>query len=99
MEVEQPKTKQVSSFLRSLEVEGRVLFLGSGTYKEIELEDVKQKVSVSGRGGGKNFSLSVRNLPKAQYKLAKNVSGYDIMASGFIVVEESAWNEIVEWLS
>lgn len=97
-EMDAPKTKTVTSFLKGLEISGRVLFLGEGTFAEVETEGNVQRVSVSS-DKHRNFVRSTRNLPKSAFMLASNVSGYDVMIARDIVLTESALNELKQWLS
>lgn len=97
-EMDAPKTKTVADFLKKLEIGGRVLFLGEGTYAEVETEGKKQRVSVSSRKHD-NFRKSTRNLPKTEFMLAANISGYDVLIARDIILTESALNELNQWLS
>lgn len=92
-----PKTKTVANFMKNMEINGRVLFLGESHFAEVETEGKKQRVSVSSDKHN-NFVKSVRNLPKTAFKLASNISGYDVMVSREIVLTESALNELNQWL-
>ena len=66
--MEAPKTKTVVDFLKGLDVKGRVLFLGEGTYTEVETEGKVQRVSVSNEKHD-HFIKSMRNLPKTDFML------------------------------
>ena len=96
--MEQPKTKTVANFLKDLEINGRVLFLGEGSFAEVETEGRVQRVSVSDNKH-EVFAKSMRNLPKSHFMLASNISGYDVMIARNIVLTESALNELNQWLS
>lgn len=96
--MEAPKTKFVSRFLDILHISGRVLFLGEGTYTTVESEGKKHTVSVSSTVHD-HFTKSVRNLPKTGFKLASNVSGYDVMIAHDIILTEAALHELNRWLS
>jgi large subunit ribosomal protein L4 len=93
-----PKTKIVADFLKGLQISGRVLFLGESAFAEVETEGTKQKVSVSSTKHN-NFAKSMRNLPKTHFRLASNISGYDVMIARDIILTESALNELNQWLS
>lgn len=97
-DMDAPRTKSVASFLKELEISGRVLILGEGTFAEIETEGQKQRVSVSSKKHA-NFIRSMRNLPKTSFMLASNISGYDVMIARDIILTESALHELNEWLS
>lgn len=93
-----PKTKSVSDFLKELDIKGRVLFLGESTYTEVETEGKTQRVSVSSEKHN-HFVKSMRNLPRTDFMLASNISGYDVMIAQGIVLTESALHELNQWLS
>lgn len=95
--MEEPKTKTISKLLEALQLNGRVLFLGESEFTEIETEGKVQRVSVS-TDKHDNFIKSVRNLPKTNFMLASNISGYDVMIAREIVLTESALNELNHWL-
>lgn len=97
-EMDGPKTKAIAGFLKGLDIKGRVLFLGEGTYTEVETEGKVQRVSVSSAKHD-HFVKSMRNLPKSDFMLASNVSGYDVMIAQGIVLTESALHELNQWLS
>lgn len=92
-----PKTKAIADFLKGFNTRGRTLFLGDTTYSEVETEGKKQKVSVSS-DKHEHFIKSVRNLERADFMLASNISGYDVIVSGDIILTESALNELTQWL-
>ena len=93
-----PQTKIISTFLKSREIEGRVLFLGEQSFVEIETEGKVQRVSVSNPKHD-HFIKSVRNLPKTEFMLASNISGYDVLVARDIVMTESALHELNQWLN
>lgn len=95
--MEAPKTKTIADFLKNLNTRGRTLFLGESTYAEVKTEDKVQRVTVS-NDKHDHFIKSVRNLPRADFMLASNISGYDVIVSGDIVITESALNELNHWL-
>lgn len=97
-EMEAPKTKLISDFLKSLNINGRVLFLGESSFAEVETEEKLERVSVSSTKHH-HFMKSIRNLPKADFRLAANISGYDVMVARDIILTESALNELNEWLN
>ncbi len=45
-----------------------------------------------------NFMKSIRNLPKAQFSLASNINGYDVIVAHDIVMTEAALHELKQWL-
>ncbi len=55
-------------------------------------------VGLTGRvlfvGDGKDFAKSTKNLPKADFRTAANISGYDLTRARDIVVTQSALNEL-----
>jgi large subunit ribosomal protein L4 len=99
IELDAPKTKAVTQFMKATQLDGkRVLFLGEGSFEEISVGDVSQKVSVY-TDKFDNFNLSVRNIPKTQFALASAISGYDVAVAHDIVVTEAGFEELKNWLS
>jgi large subunit ribosomal protein L4 len=96
--MESPRTKTMAQFVKGLNLRGRVLFLGEGAYLDVETEGKAQKVSVS-TDKHTHFIKSINNLPRAEFMLASNISGYDVMVAGQIVLTESALNELKQWLN
>lgn len=95
--LETPSTKSVAAFMKSKDLKGRVLFLGEGHYIELQTDDYKEKLSISSDAHD-TFIKSMRNIPKASFLLARNVSGYDVLVAHHIVVTADAWDEINQWL-
>lgn len=98
MKIKEPKTKHVSQFMKSCGLDKRVLFVGEGHYAEIESEGKTNRVSLHS-AKHENFIRSMRNIPKADFSLAMNINGYDILLARDIVMTEAALKEITEWLS
>jgi large subunit ribosomal protein L4 len=97
-EIKTPKTKTITDFLKSAGLKGRLLFLGEGEFAKIEgADDHEVKVSVQSDKHA-NFIKSMRNIPKTEFSLAKNISGYDVLIAHDIVMTEKAFKEINEWL-
>lgn len=96
--MKEPKTKTVAQFLQACQVRGRILFLGEGNYAKIETEGGEQHVSIR-CDKHDNFIKSVRNMPRTEFRLAKNCSGYDIIIAREMIVTESALKELNQWLS
>lgn len=95
--MDQPKTRTVAQFLKGREMKGRILFLGEGSYTEVETEGRVERVSVRSQKH-EAFIKSLRNLPKAQFSLASNINGYDVIVAHDIVMTESALHELSQWL-
>jgi large subunit ribosomal protein L4 len=96
-EMEEPKTKVIADFVKACDVKGRILFLGEGNYAEIEVGDSKKSVSIR-CDKHDNFVKSVRNLPKTEFSLAKNINGYDLLVAHEIIMTELAFKELNQWL-
>lgn len=94
----EPKTKTVSEYLKKQEIKGRTLFLGETHYTTVETEGKRERVSVA-NDKHDNFVKSMRNLPKASFKLASNISGYDVLIAQNIVVTQAAFDELNHWLN
>jgi large subunit ribosomal protein L4 len=95
--IDTPKTARVADFLHACNNKKRVLFLGEGSYEEIKIGNIKKKISVQSNKHD-NFIKSMRNLPKAEFSLAANISGYDVLLANDIVLTESAYQELRQWL-
>lgn len=85
MHMDAPKTKQVASFMKGQELEGRVLFLG-------EAEQLADHGQI-------NFRTSLRNLSSANFLPSTQLNGYDLLVARHIVLTEAGLREIIEWLS
>lgn len=97
--MEAPKTKVVADLLKGFGIAGkRILFLGESSFIQFEAEGQQYRFNVSSTQH-EVFSRSMRNLPKADFKLASNISGYDVVIAHDIVMTEAALNELKEWLS
>lgn len=96
-EMKGPKTKAIVELLKGLDVKGRVLFLGEGTFNEVETEGKVQRFNVSS-DKHEHFIKSMRNLPRSDFMLASNISGYDVMIAQGIIMTESALHELNQWL-
>lgn len=96
--MQEPKTAALAKFLKALSSSGRALFIGDQAEETIQVGEAVQKVSVHS-DKHEALSLSVRNLPKAEFSLAPNISGYDVLLANQIVVSEEALNQLVKWLA
>lgn len=96
-EMDAPKTKTIAQFLKALNAHGRTLFLGESTFAEVKTEDKVQRVNVSS-DKHQHFTKSVRNMPRTDFMLASNISGYDVIVAGDIVLTEAAFEELNQWL-
>lgn len=97
VQLDTPKTKTVTSLFKSMGIKGRILFLGDSNFQEIKTESGVTKVSVH-TDKHQNLLKSLRNIPKVSFMLATNVSGYDLMVAHEIVMTETAFNELKQWL-
>jgi large subunit ribosomal protein L4 len=88
----------LANFFNVRDVKGRVLVLGEGSYAEVINGDEKKLVSVQ-CDTHTNFVKSLRNIPRSEFSLAKNVNGYHLMVAHELVVTESALKELNDWLS
>lgn len=78
-----PKTKKVADFLKGLELFGKkVLFLAE---KAAAKKDT-------------HFIKSIRNIPNADFMLMRNVSGYDVVSHGHIIVLDAATDHLIQIL-
>lgn len=98
LEMNAPETKAVSGFLKACGLEkARTLFLCEGTFAEFKDGHDKKVVSVQ-CDKHDNFVKSMRNIPKTEFALAKNINGYDILVAHEIILTEPALKELNQWL-
>jgi large subunit ribosomal protein L4 len=96
-EMAAPKTKQIVDFLKASGLEGRVLFLGEGSFVDISVEDLVHRFSVP-CDTHELLIKSIRNIPAASFKLATNICGYDVVRNANIVITEAALKQLQDWL-
>lgn len=100
-EIGAPKTKKIADFLKSRGIRGRVLFLGESNIKTVEVDDGEQSFQLRLNvrcDKHENFIKSLRNIPRVEFMLASNISGYDAMLANEIVLTEAALDELIQWL-
>jgi len=97
IEMKEPKTKKIAHFLEKAKMGKRVLFIGAGSYGEIEFADFKHTFSIPAEKHH-TFLLSLRNIPKTEFALAKNLNGYDLALAQDLVITEEGLKELTEWL-
>ena len=95
--LEAPQTKAVANFIKKIELTGRTLFLGEGTYHELKADGEVKRISAPGTKH-ENFIKSMRNIQKIEFNLAPNVNGYDVIVARNIVMTQSAFDELNELL-
>lgn len=86
-----PKTKLMNDFLKKCTQGTRPLFLAEGSYATVDGEATQ--VSVHSKKHA-NAKMSLRNIPKAEFRLARDSSGYDLMIAHDVVVTEAALREL-----
>jgi large subunit ribosomal protein L4 len=96
-EMQAPKTKTVSDFIEASGLNGKVLFLGEGSFVDISVEELVHRFSIP-CDTHEFFIKSIRNIEKAQFKLATNICGYDVVRNANIVITEAALKQLEEWL-
>lgn len=92
-----PHTKTVANFINAAQLGKRVLFLGESNLASFDTEEGKKQVNVK-TSQHDNFAKSVRNIPKTEFALATNISGYDVIVAHDIVLTEAALEELINWL-
>lgn len=93
-----PKTKTIVNFLQSADIKGRTLFLGESARTSFANGDGEETSVDVASNKHENFIKSMRNLPKTEFALASNISGYDVIIAQNMIVTESALNELKQWL-
>jgi large subunit ribosomal protein L4 len=90
-EMKEPKTKSVAAFLKSRALEGKkVLFLGEGLF----LGTKAGKETTSSAYKFETFIKCIRNIPKSEFMLVPNISGYDIVVNHELIVMETALDQL-----
>jgi len=90
----EPKTKKVAQFLEALQFSGkRVLFIAEGA-----LPKTKKKDEGSLSDKYEIFLKSLRNIPRASFRLLPNASGYDITVNHELVFLEPAVDELKNFI-
>ena len=95
--LEVPKTKLVANFLKALNLNKRVLFLGESKAVEVETEGETKAICVH-CSNHKNLAKSIKNIPKIKFMLAKNINGYELMLAQDLVITEKVLAELKNWL-
>lgn len=81
-----PKTKKVANFLESCALDGkRVLFVGEGAYAVNSSPSEKYHLWIK----------SMHNIPKLNFLLLPNLSGYDVALHSNVIIMESALDELM----
>ena len=97
-EMDAPKTKTIVHLIDKLGLtKGRVLFLGESEKVEVETDGKKVSANIKCRKH-ENFARSLRNIPKTEFSLATQISGYDVMVARNVVITEPALTELQQWL-
>ncbi len=92
-----PKTKKVADFLKGRELFGKkVLVIADLEVKKASTK--KKKTDQKSDKKDDNFLKSLRNIPRAQYIVLDNVSGYDIIAHRNIILMEPAVDKLMKIL-
>lgn len=98
IELDAPKTKTIAEFMKKSNLGKRVLFLGEASYLELDAgngETVRFNMPTEKH---QHFIKSLRNIPKMEFSLVTNISGYDVICAHDIVVTEAALQELHQWL-
>lgn len=92
-----PKTKKVADFLKGREIFGqKVLIIGN--LEEKKAPSKKKKAEAKSESKNDHFLKSLRNIPRAEYIVLDNVSGYDIIAHRNIILMEPAVDKLMKIL-
>ncbi len=93
-DMEKPKTKTMTHFLKSCSLEKRVLFVGESSEVSIrELQLADQDLS---KRKHFNLQLSIRNIPKIEFSFLENINGYQLLKAGHIVMTEAGLKQFLE---
>ncbi len=92
-----PKTKKVADFLKGRELFGKKVLI-IADLAETQKRASTKKASSAAAKKDDPFIKSLRNIPRAQYIVLDNVSGYDIIAHRNIIVMEPAVDKLMKIL-
>ena len=73
------------------------MVLGEGSFEEFGSEEMKFVMSVSSSKHD-HVKMSVSNIPKVEFSLAKDVDGYAVALANNVVMTEAALAELEQWL-
>lgn len=89
--LKEPKTQKISHFLKSLKLDGqRILFLGDGLHSGRKEANPTQSPTEK----FDTFVKSIRNIPRSEFMLMPNVSGYDVLVNHDLIIMESALDQL-----
>lgn len=96
-EMSLPKTREIQNFMDACNLSGKTLFLGEASFVNITVDDVVHNFMIPS-DKHEIFARSLRNIPNACFKLVSTISGYDVILANHIVITESAFEELQNWL-
>jgi large subunit ribosomal protein L4 len=88
-----PKTKTLVTFMQGVGIVKRALFLTEAETLDVEGQNVNITTMKHDC-----FSKSMRNIPKTHFSIATNVNGYDLARAHDIVISETAFTQLLNWL-
>jgi large subunit ribosomal protein L4 len=84
--MEVPKTKTIANFLKSRNLSGkRVLFLAKAPFEEDSMETLYGA-----------FTKSMKNIPRLNFRLLQQVSGYDLALNSEVFVLDTAVDNFID---
>ena len=89
-----PKTKKVADFLKGRELFGKKVLI----IADLAERKVSSKKKKSEDKKDNYFLKSLRNIPRAEYIVLDNISGYDIIAHRNIILMEPAVDKLMKIL-
>ena len=92
--MQEPRTKVIKTLMNKVGLGRRLLFVGEGIYSEVnDGPAVSLPSSLYD-----NVKLSLRNIPKVDFSLAKDIDGYSVAVAHGLVMSEAALRELEQWL-
>ena len=95
LSMDAPKTAAMKKFLGTCGCDRRVLVLGEGAYMQVGEEGVPLSIGSEAHDAVKK---SLRNLPRVEFSLVRDVDGYAMALANHVVVSEAALSELEQWL-
>jgi large subunit ribosomal protein L4 len=102
-DMDAPKTKAIADFMTKIEAEKRVLFLVDANLQVLAFDLNDEGSQFQYRFSAptmkhENFQKSIRNIQRAQYSLAVDVNGYNLMLANKVIITEEGLKQLIDQL-
>lgn len=93
-DMEKPKTKLMSKFLKESGISVKALFIGERADRSIN--DLTESNEELTKRKHFNLQLSIRNLPKTEFSFLDSVNGYQLLNAQKIIITEAGLKQFLE---